>query len=139
MGGFAVGNDELTNRLTGVASSGFPDFPGEHPSRAAMERWVTTWTEDMGTAGFGAFTRGEIPFEVEEFNVVRNLITVPSDPAAAAVIAGKNADIEAANDAMKLKYKAKLCELRNRLAAKISRAMRPNAKMRFKVALPGRR
>ena len=40
----------------------------------------------MGTAGFGAFTRGEIPFEVEEFNVVRPLITVPSDAAAAAVM-----------------------------------------------------
>ena len=99
--------------MADTTSSGFPDFPGEHPSKADVERWITAWTEDLGTSGYGAFTRNEVPYEVVKLKQLRPLLRVPADPAAKAVIDGKNADITAANDAMKIEYEAKLKELKN--------------------------
>ena len=52
-----------------------------------------------------------VPFEVLRLKVMRALISVPADAAAAAVIIAKNADIQALNDAMSAEYEAKLVEL----------------------------
>ena len=90
----------LVGTLADTTSSGFPDFPGEHPSKADVERWITAWTEDLGTSGYGASTRNEVPYEVVKLKQLRPLLTVPTEPAAKAVIDGKNADIQAANDAI---------------------------------------
>ena len=112
---------------------GFPEFPAEHPTKAQLDPWIDSWTEDLNTSGFGAFTRGEVPFEVSRLKVVRPLLVVPADASAAAVIDAKNADIKAQNDSMKEEFDAKLVELKNRLAGKLSRAMRANAKVRLKA------
>ena len=131
---FALG-EESADKLSSLAMGGFPVFPGEHPTKAQLEPWLDAWTEDLNTSGFGAFTRGEIPVECLKLKVTRALLAVPSDAAAAAVIDAKNADITAANDAMKDEFDSKLVELKNRLAGKLSRAMRPHAKVRLKALL----
>ena len=97
---FALG-EESADKLSSLAVGGFPVFPGEHPTKAQLEPWLDAWTEDLNTSGFGAFTRGEVPVECLKLKVTRALLTVPSDAAAAAVIDAKNADITAANKAMK--------------------------------------
>lgn len=71
MTSFAAIGDDLAGQLADTTSSGFPDFPGEHPSKADVERWITVWTEDLGTSGYGAFTRGEVPYEVVKLKQLR--------------------------------------------------------------------
>ena len=41
-----------------VTANGFPEFPGENPTKVQLEEWIEAWDEDMNQAGFGAFTRG---------------------------------------------------------------------------------
>ena len=131
---FAVGDESASDKMASLSVGGsFPDFPGEHPTKAQLEPWIDTWTEDLNTSGYGAFTRGEVPFEVLKLKVMRPLLNVPADASAAAVINAKNADIEASNDAMKEEYESKLNELRNRLAGRLSRALRKNANQRLKA------
>ena len=79
---FAVGGDELTEK----SGSAFPEFPGEHPSKAQLEPWLDAWTEDLNTSGYGAFTRNEVPHECAKLLILRGLLAVPADPAAAAAL-----------------------------------------------------
>ena len=106
--------------------SSFPDFPGEKPSKLALERWCDTWYEDLSAIGYSAVLRGEDPFELKKL-APRPLLTVPANAAAAASVEAKNADITHSNDTNKKEYDARLREIKNRVAQKLKRALRPNA------------
>ena len=68
---FAVGDESASDKMASLSVGGsFPDFPGEHPTKAQLEPWIDTWTEDLNTSGYGAFTRGEVPFEVLKLKVM---------------------------------------------------------------------
>ena len=62
-----------------VTANGFPEFPGENPTKVQLEEWIEAWDEDMNQAGFGAFTRGELPYDVAKL-VARPLLPVPRYP-----------------------------------------------------------
>ena len=98
---FAVGDESVSDKMASLSVGSFPDFPAEHPTKAQLDPWIDSWTEDLNTSGFGAFTRNEVPFEVARLKVLRPLLVVPADAGAAAVIDAKNADIKAQNDSMK--------------------------------------
>ena len=86
--------------------SSFPDFPGEKPSKLALERWCDTWYEDLSAIGYSAVLRGEDPFELKKL-APRPLLTVPANAAAAASVEAKNADITHSNDTNKKEYDAR--------------------------------
>ena len=67
---------------------------------------------------------GEDPFELKKL-APRPLLTVPADAAAAASVEAKNADITHSNDTNKKEYDARLREIKNRVAQKLKRALRP--------------
>ena len=47
-----------------VTANGFPEFPGENQTKVQLEEWIEAWDEDMNQAGFDAFTRDELPYDV---------------------------------------------------------------------------
>ena len=114
--------------------SGFPDFPEEKPSKLALERWCDTWYEDLSTAGFSSVLRGEEPFELKKL-AERELLPVPADPSAAASIAAKNEEIKHSNKINKSERECRLREIKNRIAQKIKRALRPKAGLLLKKLL----
>ena len=65
-----------------VAANSFPEFPGEYPTRVQLDAWIKVWIEDMNVTGFGAFARGELPYEVAKL-IPRDLLAVPTDAALA--------------------------------------------------------
>ena len=48
----------------------FPDFPGEEPSKRALQRWLDTWDDDLNSSGYAAIMRGELPFDVAKLKEV---------------------------------------------------------------------
>ena len=70
-------NAEANNVMSQTA---FAVFPGEFPDRSSLEAWVKSWMADMNTAGFGCFTRGEVPHDVAKL-VPKTLLPVPTDVA----------------------------------------------------------
>ena len=108
----------------------FAVFPGEFPTRSALEAWIKSWIADMNTAGFGCFTRGELPHDVAKL-VPKTLLPVPTDVALQPAIAVKNVDIEHYNKITKIERDAKVLELKNRLASRLAKSMETTAQLRL--------
>ena len=81
MSSFSATSAEAKN----VTANSFPEFPGEYPTRVQLDAWIKVWI-----TGFGAFARGELPYEVAKL-IPRELLAVPTDPALAVGVTEKNA------------------------------------------------
>jgi len=117
-----------------IGKTSFPDFPGEKPSKLALERWCDAWYEDLCGMGYSAVLRGEEPFELKKL-APRDLLPVPAEPAAAASVAAKNSEIEHSNAVNEAERVARLREIKNRIAQKLKRALRTNAGLKLKKLL----
>ena len=106
----------------------WPPFPGEKPSKQKLISWLDSWEDDLNTGGFAALLRDEIPFDCQKLKP-RPLIPVPldADPVRAASYAEKNAQIQYENDLKRDELDARVLECKNRLAAKLKKALRPTA------------
>ena len=113
-----------------VAANSFPEFPGEYPTRVQLDAWIKVWIEDMNVTGFGAFARGELPYEVAKL-IPRDLLAVPSDAALAVGVAEKNAKTVHDNKLLKIEKESRLVEMRNRLASRIAKSMGTTAALRL--------
>ena len=113
-----------------VAANSFPEFPGEYPTRVQLDAWIKVWIEDMNVAGFGAFARGELPYEVAKL-IPRDLLAVPTDAALAAVVAEKNAKLMHDNKLLKIERDSRFVEMRNRLASRLAKSMGTTAALRL--------
>ena len=117
--------DEAATPGSGGKTS-FPDFPGEAPTKLEIVTFIETWTDDLNSTGFSAPLRNQLPFELAKLKR-RDLLTVPADPALAASVNAENARIAHQNELNKTELESRLHEIQNRLAAKLSRAMRSKA------------
>ena len=110
-----------------VKKESFPDHPGERPSKVAHKRWADKWRASLSQIGYAAPLRGEEPFEVKKLQD-RPAITDPGlalNPAApSASIASENARIAYDNSLKKIEREARMDEIKNRLASKLSQAMK---------------
>ena len=70
--------------------------------------------------------RHETPYELAKLKD-RDLLTVPAEPALAASVVSENARITHQNELNKAERESRMMEIENRLAAKLSRAMRVKA------------
>ena len=99
-----------------------------------MKAWVDTWREDLTAGGYGALTRGQVPYEIAKL-MDRDLVPVPAvDPGIQAAVA-KNLEITYLNKVMRVDREGKITELRQRFAMELSRALRPKAKNKLKTLL----
>ena len=118
-----------------VKKESFPDHPGERPSKVAHKRWALKWRASLSQIGYAAPLRGEEPFEVKKLQD-RPPITDPglaATPAApSASIAAENARIAYDNTLKKIERDARMDEIRNRLASKLSQAMELKCPLRLK-------
>ena len=39
----------------------WPEFPGEKPTKGQLIKWLETWTDLLGQAGYASIVRGELP------------------------------------------------------------------------------
>ena len=106
----------------------WPAFPGERPAKQKLIAWIDAWEDDLNTAGFSAILRGELPFECQKLKP-RDLLLVPADADSlrVALYAEKNAQITFENEIKKDECDARILECKNRLAAKLKKALRPTA------------
>ena len=127
-------NDAMFNQVMiaddAQADSGkptWPAFPGERPAKQKLIAWLDAWEDDLNTAGFSAIMRGELPFECQKLKP-RELLSVPADadPLRVALYAEKNAQIQFDNEIKKDECDARILECKNRLAAKLKKALRPS-------------
>ena len=86
----------------------------------------------MNQAGFGAFTRGELPYDVAKL-VARPLLPVPTEVEKQAAVLVKNSEITYQNSVIKIEQQGKLIEIKNRLASRIAKAMKKTAKLRLQA------
>lgn len=84
----------------------------------------------MNVTGFGAFARGELPYEVAKL-IPRELLAVPTDPALAVGVTEKNAKTIHDNKLLKIERESRLVEMRNRLASRIAKSMGTTAALRL--------
>ena len=71
---FAVDTDPAAAEIVKTA---FPDFPDEKPSKKDIIKYLDSWEEDLNTAGYGAFLRGETPHQLAKL-APRPLLDVPA-------------------------------------------------------------
>ena len=103
----------------------YPDYPGEHPSKTLLNEWVDSWSEDLGSGGYSAVLRGELPFEIAKL-APRPPLDIPrsADPARKLHIEAANDRIVETNAINKTESDARLKEIKVRIASKIIHAMR---------------
>ena len=116
--------------------SSFPDYPEENPTKSAAIRWLDTWEDDLNSSGYAAIMRGELPHDVARLTD-RELLDVPAAASDAATVSrrtaieSENARIEFTNKQNKAERIAKVTELKNRVAAKLKKAMRFTAPIKL--------
>ena len=49
---------------------GFPVYPREKPGKDELKKWIATWKDDLGMAGYGPLTRGETPYELAKLRPI---------------------------------------------------------------------
>jgi hypothetical protein len=123
---FVLVADEASGGTTASGKASFPEFPEEKPAKNKLVTWLDTWQEDLTAAGYSTLLRGEEPFELAKLRP-RPLLPVPADAAAKIAVDNENARITYQNDTNKIEYDTRLIEMKNRLASKIQRALRPKA------------
>ena len=115
-----------------VTANSFTEFPGENPTKVQLEEWIEAWDEDMNQAGFGAFTRDELPYDVAKL-VARPLLPLPTEADKIAAVTVKNSEITYHNNVLKIEQEGKLIEIKNRLASRVAKAMKKTAKLRLQA------
>lgn len=134
-----VANDGSTDQSSDLVGNGniktFPEHPGERPSKVAHKRWATKWRASLSQMGYAAPLRGEEPYEVKKLQD-RPRIPDPglalAPPTPSASIASENAKIDHQNALNKLEREARMDEIKNRLASKLSQAMELKCPLRWK-------
>jgi hypothetical protein len=110
-----------------------PAFPGENPSKRELIDWVETWEDILNTSGYSALLRGKDTFDLKKL-APRELIPYPvgADDARKAAIDLQNSSIKHSNDVNAAEKHERLLELNNRVASKLSKAMRKTAPIKLK-------
>ena len=53
----------------------WPEFPGEKPTKGQLIKWLETWTDLLGQAGYASIVRGELPPDLAKL-AERDLVDV---------------------------------------------------------------
>ena len=53
----------------------WPEFPGEKPTKGQLIKWLETWTDLLGQAGYASVVRGELPPDLAKL-AERDLVDV---------------------------------------------------------------
>ena len=108
-------------------------YPREKPGKDELKKWLATWKDDLGMAGYGPLTRGETPYELAKLRPIGLETAAAGDSdATKAAIDAENRRTQRENAKNKLEYDARMREIQNRLASKLMKALRKTAPIKLK-------
>ena len=126
--------DESAAAVSGIKSGGLhAAYPREKPSRAELIKWLEGGREYLGSIGYGPFLRKEDPYDLAKLAPISlETVSAAADAETKAAVATENRRITRENAKNKIEYDARKREIQNRLAARISIAMRMTAPIKLK-------
>ena len=119
-----------------IGKNVWAEFPDEVPTKVQLISWTDSWRDSLESNGFGAYLRGELPYELQKLKP-RPLIHIPESAEAGkkAVLEAKNSDIEYQNSINESELEARKLEVTTRVASKLRAALRPRAPLKLKALL----
>ena len=125
-----LATDESTNLSGNNGKASWPEFPEENPTKIAAKKWIEAWRDDITTIGYSPLLRGEDHYELTKY-AVRPTLAVPADEPGKSTIEAKNAEIVHTNNVNTEEKNHRLREMKNRLASRLRRSLRPRAGLRL--------